>query len=650
MVAFGTMQDSAAFRNLCRSYKSDMEKEKQLDEDGKVIHNDFNKKIDIKIDEFNKDTNNVAKNLDLYRDDKKWMGLIEESKSFIGVIDSIAPSPCSFLLLNESISEEIGLIRVGDEMCAFIDGYTADKWKYLKNDMLTVSVWDIISKTFELINRPIPTIKELEDLLGDNVWDLYANGITSTLNQADSDFATNLVKKYKPTSIAEMSAFVAAIRPGFASLLNHFINREEYTTHVPALDEVLEDSFHYMLYQESIMKMLIWCGIEEDQTYDIIKKIAKKVFDEQELAEFKLKLEKGFIDQTGSNEWFNDVWQVVEDAIFYSFNASHSLSVSYDSLYGAYLKANHPLEYYKVVLDHYKDDKNRTTRLISELSYFDITLNGIKFRYSRAEHTIDKENRAIYKGIASIKYISENLADELYELRDNKYETFIDLLIDIKEKTSCNTRQLGILIKLDFFSEFGKSKRLLNIVELQDYIGKNRMSIAKVEESPFTLEQFERYSARKTPKTFMDVDFDSMVREMVQNIPDEDLSISEKAEVQLENLGYIDLKLGVDGQNCYITSIDTKFTPRVSAVSLNDGRNLEFKVKKEYFSLLKLNVGDLIYIHDVENRQSWRVDGQHKNGKPKFEKIEGKFDLYISNCEKISEEQLYMDRSDGDIK
>lgn len=646
MVAFGTMQDSAAFRNLCRAYKFDMEKEKQLDENGKVIDNEFNKKLDLKIGEFNKDTNNVAKNLDLYRNDKKWKGLIEESKSFIGVIDSIAPSPCSFLLLNEPISKEVGLIRVGDEICAFIDGYTADKWKYLKNDLLTVGVWDIISKTFELIDRPIPTIKELDDLLEDNVWDLYANGITSTLNQVDSDFATNLVKKYRPTSIAEMSAFVAAIRPGFASLLNHFINREEYTTHVPALDEVLEDSFHYMLYQESIMKMLIWCGIEEDQTYDIIKKIAKKVFDEQELAEFKLKLMEGFKKQTGSTEWFSDVWQVVEDAVEYSFNASHSLSVSYDSLYGAYLKAKHPLEYYKVVLDHYKDDKNRTTRLIGELSYFDITLNGIKFRYSTAGHTIDKENKAIYKGIASIKYISENLADELYELRNNKYETFVDLLIDIKEKTSCNTRQLSILIKLDFFSEFGKAKKLLDIVELHDYIGKNRISIVKAEESPFTLEQFEKYSARKTPKTYMEVDFNAMVREVVKNIPNTDISISDKVEAQFENLGYIDLKLGVDGKNCYVTEVNTKYTPKIKVVSLNDGRPLEFKIKKDYYAMLKIKVGDIIYIHQAKKVPRWRKSGEHKNGKPKFEIIPNSFEWEIENCERILEEDIYIDRSD----
>ena len=102
--------------------------------------------------------------------------------------------------------------------------------------------------------------------------------------------------------------------------------------------------------------------------------------------------------------------------------------MAYDSLYCAYLKANYPIYYYKVVLDYHKNDTEKTTKLINELSYFNIKLNAIKFRYSSGEHTIDKNDNSIYKGIASIKYISENLANELYELRHNKYDTFMDLL------------------------------------------------------------------------------------------------------------------------------------------------------------------------------------------------------------------------------
>ena len=646
MVAYGTMQESAAFRNLCRAYKSDMEFNKDKDSNGKILNNEKNKQIDKEIKLFNYEYNEVAKELDKYRDNHKWKDIIQKSSRFIGVIDSISPSPCSFLLLNQPISNEIGLIRVGDEVCAYIDGGTADRWGYLKNDYLTVSVWDIISKTYELIGMPIPTIKELDELLDDATWQLYADGITTTLNQVDSDFATNLVKKYKPKSVAELSAFVAAIRPGFASLLDHFLNREKYTTHVAELDEILQDSFHYLLYQESIMKMLMWCGIPEDQTYDVIKKIARKKFKEEELIEFKAVLIDGFVKQTGSAQGFDEIWQVVEDAVRYSFNASHSYSMAYDSLYCAYLKAHYPLAYYKIVLDHYKDDIERTTKLINELSYFNIELKPIKFRYSSAGHTIDKATNTIYKGISSIKYLSTQLGDELWQLRDNHYPTFTDLLHDIKAKTSCNTRQLEILIRLDFFSEFGEANQLLKTAELYEWANRKQISKNTIDKTPFTMEQLEKYSATQTEKMFKDIDFRSMIDEIVSTIEPEPMPIQEKAQYQQDYLGYIDLQLGVDGRNCYVTNVDTKYTPRIDVISLNKGKQLTFKINKKYYSLINIKKGDLIFIHDVNKRNKYMPDGKHKNGKMKFKKLDNEFDYYITNCEKIHEEQLYQDRSE----
>ena len=72
-------------------------------------------------------------------------------------------------------------------------------------------------------------------------WDIYEKGITCCVNQCEKASTTNKVKKYKPKTLAELSAFIAAIRPGFASLLNRFLNRSEYTTGEEKIDELLND-------------------------------------------------------------------------------------------------------------------------------------------------------------------------------------------------------------------------------------------------------------------------------------------------------------------------------------------------------------------------------------------------------------------------
>ena len=286
---------------------------------------------------------------------------------------------------------------------------------------MTVKVYEIIDKVYKLIGRPIDDISTLMKNCDDKVWDVYANALTTTINQSDSDFGKQTLKRYKPTSLAEMSAWVAAIRPGFASLLNNFLDRLPYTTGVKELDDILEDSFHYLTYQESIMKYLVWVGIEEKGTYDIIKKIAKKKFKEEEQDELKAQLLQGWVKNVGTEDGFAETWKVVEDAAHYSFNASHSLSVAIDSIYGAYLKSHYPLEYFTVVLTLYADDIDRTSKLIEELNYFGITIQPIKFGKSGSDYTMDKENNQIFKGVQSVKYLNAQVGEELLKLSKNEY-------------------------------------------------------------------------------------------------------------------------------------------------------------------------------------------------------------------------------------
>jgi DNA polymerase III alpha subunit len=514
MVAYKPLQESSAFRLWCKA-------------------NGYH------IDEYNE----IAKDLENHLEDNRWKQVIEDSKIFRGVIESIAPSPCSFLLLDKPISEEVGLIRVGNAtnytMCCAIDGYNCDVYKYLKNDYLTVKVYEIIDKVYKLIGRPIDDIGTLLSNCDDKVWDIYANALTTTINQSDSDFGKQTLKRYKPTSLAEMSAWVAAIRPGFASLLNNFLDRLPYTTGVKELDDILEDSFHYLTYQESIMKYLVWLGIEEKGTYDIIKKIAKKKFKDDEQEKLKEKLLQGWVKNVGTEDGFAETWQVVEDAAHYSFNASHSLSVAIDSIYGAYLKSHYPLEYFTVVLTLYADDIDRTSKLIEELPYFGITIQPVKFCKSGSDYTLDKENNQIYKGVQSIKYLNAQIGEELFELSKNKYSSFIELLKNIKEKTSINSKQLTILVALNYFEDFGANDYLLKIIDIYDkfatskIIAKNKMESLGISEYLMT-----KYAAKETKSQYREIDNDGLIIELCSKVENKPLSITEQIKFEIEYLGY----------------------------------------------------------------------------------------------------------------
>ena len=557
MYALGTMKESSAFRNLCRAYEFPMH-----------------------------EYNEVAKNIDAYREDKKWKNIIEESQKYIGTIESISPSPCSFVLSNKPLSRELGLIKIGGELCACIDGYTSDVWKYLKNDYLTVTVWRIISNFYKRIKQPIPNIRELLNKIDENTWKLYEDGMTSTLNQADTEISTSMLKKYKPKTDAEMSAFVAAIRPGFASLVNTFLNRKKYTTGVKEIDEILAPSYHFMLYQESIMAFLVWCGMKEDHTYDIIKKISKKKFTDDAKEELRQELLHGYKKNLGTEKGFDEVWQVVDDAARYSFNASHAVSVAYDSLYGAEAKSHHPLEYFETVLNEYKSDNEKTSRIIAELDYFGITLEGIKFGKSKNEYTSDKETNTIYKSISSIKYCNEKIATELYELGSkNKYNTFVEVLDDIKKKTSVNSKQLTILTGLNFFSEFGGNKYLLNVIDIYEKFSKcKQISKKKLDSLGLTEFLMKKYSGKETASLYKDIDNVGLIEELCSHVENKKMGIIESMKFEKEYLEYI-VYTNESVSPLYYMVTDFKTykdttKPYITARQIRTGKEIKTRIKQ----------------------------------------------------------------------
>ena len=123
------------------------------------------------------------------------------------------------------------------------------------------------------------------------------------------------------------------------------------------------------------MQVMAYAGIPISETYEVVKNIAKK------RAEKVHQYKKQFIDgmtnkiMNAENTSRKDAdriahmtWQIIEDSSRYSFNASHSFSVAGDSIYGAYLKANYPFEFYEVFLNLLEEDgdKNRMVDAIEE--------------------------------------------------------------------------------------------------------------------------------------------------------------------------------------------------------------------------------------------------------------------------------------------
>ena len=242
--------------------------------------------------------------------------------------------------------------------------------------------------------------------------------------------------------------------------------------------------------------------------------------------------------------------QIIEDASSYMFGYNHSIGYCMIGYLCAYLRYYYPAEFITALLNNAKTDDD--VKGGSELAHlYHISIVPPKFGISKDKYQYDKETNVIAKGIASVKFMSAAIGNELYALaHDNRPETFMDLLLRIDNETSLNSRQRDILIKVDYFSDYGNAKELLRMVEVFSFFKNGTMKKISKEKLSAQFEKIVRkYSTDVSKsgapaKSYTILDMHGLLNEFERRIRDlhiHDFDYKSKMQNQLENMGYIDL-------------------------------------------------------------------------------------------------------------
>lgn len=612
MVAYGTLQDKDAFRTYCRG-------------------------IGLPVDEFA----DIPDKLEEYENHSMWGKLIKASKKFVGVIKSFSPHPCAMLLLNNDIRSETGVIKAKDgQYLALIDSYNSDVYKYLKNDVLTVSVYEIIGKVYESIGKPIDDVRTLIKNTQDDpkIWKLFEDGIVATLNQAGTVSGKPQIMQYAPKSIRELSMWVAAIRPSFATLRDTFLNRKPFSYNIPEFDALLQSSDNFILFQENIMKVLQYVGFPEGETYSLLKAIAKKK--PGIIEPIHDRFIEGFVKQTGSEEDALEVWKIIENSVQYGFNSSHAYSVALDCLYGAYLKANYPINYYTETLNIYRDNVDMQGYLIEELPYFGIKLRGIKFGQSVRNYT--HNGNEIFKGISTIKYLNDKVSDNMYDFYHNHYSDDMDIVDVFKyiiDNKLADNRQMNILIKLGFFYDINKNTSVLLAVynsmtgyqstkpipQFLKHLGVTKLSIKY---STTLKKPQERIELLKQYYEFLSNNAELLPK----------FTLEERFAVEREYLGYLSTTLDSLENSYFIEEIGKGNNPWFTLYDLSTGLQRKIRgLKKDITDpngKRLIGVGDVIEIHATKDLpRNILVDG-------KWTKSKDQTEPYLAKISILSKEKL----------
>ena len=620
MIAFGTLKKKSAFKLYARANNLDFD-----------IANAISRQIEKYDDAVKYADDDEKDDIDIYDYvDEQYRDYIEKSEKYWGVIDHKNKAPCAYLLYQGSIREEIGLIKCKSEstkkeyITTVIDGAIAEKYKFLKNDLLKVDVVMLVDMIYKRIGIPVHSATEISNLVENDpaVWNIYANGYTIGVNQCEKESAMKKLRRYQPKNISELCAWIAAIRPAFKSMYSKFESRESFEYGIPAFDKILQTPqfpYSYILYQEQTMNTLNYAGFPLDECYGIIKAIAKK--HPEKVKPLKERFIEGFknriiqddkVEPDKAAEMSKEVWQIIDDSCGYGFNSAHAYCMALDSLYCAWLKAHYPYEFYEVLLQVFSDKgkKDKVQALKQEMRVaFGIEEGEYKFGADNRRFVADKANHCIYPSLLSIKGLSQGCANDLYELsQKKKFDNFYDLLKAMKAIKTLNSGKIETLIKMNYFKDFGSIEKIEEFMKAIDALdGKSQF---KKDGLPEDYADVIKKYTEETDKLYRKFDYDTALREIWHAIPDRETSIVKLIKYQNELFGYISYQNPSLKNTGLVVAVDVKYSPKVTVYMFDSGESVTYKLQKVLYQKNPFDENTIIKFYAEDRPKSKKVDGK----------------------------------------
>lgn len=597
IITFNTIATKGAIKDVCRALNISLDEAQQISD---------------------------AVNIDGTIDDK-WKEQYPEVFKYVdivsGTIVSIGSHPSGVLVSDKEIEADVGLcsLSTSDYPVSMLDMHGLDDQMYVKLDILGLDNIGVINECCKLagIERLTPDNVNLED---EAVWKSIRDD-TTMIFQWESDSAAAYLKRFmsdntiaqakirsKDFSYIKWFSFGnGLLRPACASYRDEVADGIFYDNGFKELNDFLAPEAGRVCMQETIMQFLVkFCGYSNAESDNVRRGIAKKKGTEQLLPE----IERRFIEYSSTHyditkercqEVIKPFLDIILAASSYAFSWNHSDAYSCIGYISGFLRYYYPLEFLTAAFNTFTGKEDKIVAITKYADKVGIKIQPPKFRHSKSGYQMDKETNSIYKGLESIKYLNADVSNQLYEMRDTHFDSFIDFL----NVCPLNSRQLDILVKLDFFSEFGKSQKLLKIIDLYNLLhGKKQIKKGKTD---LPIESLEKYCISETEKMykFDNEHMDAMLANLCNRIPNTDIPLQTKLQIQQEMCGYISYIDVSKTNSAVVMNIDCKYSPKATLYLISSGQTISAKIAKKTYQNNPCCTGDVLNYRS-ERRPKWK--------------------------------------------
>jgi len=333
----------------------------------------------------------------------------------------ISPEPLKTLVpLSRTAKEEI---------VTQYDMNGLDKLQLLKMDFLGLTTLTLIDEALKMIEKRHGVKIVLEDLpvTDAKAYEIFCKGLTSGVFQFESSGMRDILRRYQPSRIEDLTALNALYRPGpiQGGMLDDFIERKHGRKPIqydlPELKESLEETYGVILYQEQVMQIASRIAGYSLGGADMLRRaMGKKKIEEMEKQ--RATFVKGALERGHPQKKVEKVFDYMEQFAGYGFNKSHSAAYAYLAFVTAYLKAHYPVDFMAALLTSQAGNTTDVVKYINECREMGIRVlppdvNASDFMFTPAT---DSEGDAVRFGLGAVKNVGQGAVEAIIKARDEQ--------------------------------------------------------------------------------------------------------------------------------------------------------------------------------------------------------------------------------------
>jgi DNA polymerase III subunit alpha len=463
IITFGTMATKAAIKDVGRAMDIPYA---DVDRIAKMVPTQLN----ITIEQAIQDSPQLREAIDK---DSQIRELIETAKKLEGLVRNSGVHAAGVVISPRPLTELVPLHKTkNDEIVTAFDMVAIEKMGLLKMDFLGLTTLTILTDTLKLIQQTRGITLELDKLpLEDEktYQEVFYKGLTSGVFQFESHGMRDVLRKYQPNSIEDLTALNALYRPGpiQGGMIEDFIDRKHGRKKVeyelPELKEILEETLGVIVYQEQVMQIANRLAGYSLGEADLLRRAMGKKKAE-EMAQQRERFVQGAAQQKFPPKKIEKIFDLMAQFAGYGFNKSHSAAYALLAYHTAYLKTHYPVEFMAALLTSVTGSTDDVVKYISECREMGIAVEAPDISVSDANFT--PHGDAIRFGLAAVKNVGGNAIESIVAARKKlgQFKSIFEFCENVDLRL-LNKRVLESLIKSGAMDSLGRRAQLMEVLD-----------------------------------------------------------------------------------------------------------------------------------------------------------------------------------------